>query len=107
MAAPKPRMTGVALHPWQPGPGHGPVLSYVTAAALRKPLVVHPLLGLTTWDPKPWPKYLVWNVLEHPAYAVIWVSLRSFGVRVGERGKEREREWQRKVDAGAGVDGGL
>lgn len=32
------RKKGVALHPWQPGPGHGPILSYLSASMLKKSL---------------------------------------------------------------------
>ncbi|KAJ9108636.1 hypothetical protein QFC20_003334 [Naganishia adeliensis] len=86
LPAPPRRRVGVTLHKFQPGPGHGPVLSYLNAAMLPKGLDPHPLLACEMWDPKPWPKYLAWNVIEHPAYAVIWVDEEAQETElVGER----------------------
>lgn len=50
---------GVTLHKFQPGPGHGPVLSYLNAAMLPKGLDPHPLLACEMWDPKVSPRPVV------------------------------------------------
>ncbi|KAL7421557.1 hypothetical protein Q5752_003326 [Cryptotrichosporon argae] len=52
----------------------GVTLSYLHASALRSPLAIHPLLACVTWDPKPYGKYLAWNVVEFPALACIYVD---------------------------------
>jgi hypothetical protein len=46
------RKVGIALHKYQPGPGHGPVLSYLNAAMLNRAVDPHPLLACEMWDPK-------------------------------------------------------
>nr|XP_018262050.1 uncharacterized protein I303_05065 [Kwoniella dejecticola CBS 10117]OBR84208.1 hypothetical protein I303_05065 [Kwoniella dejecticola CBS 10117] len=70
-----PRDAAITIGPFKPSrPGYGPVLSYLQAAQLDTPLKIHPLLQLRTWDPKPYPKYLAWNVIEHPMFAAIWVD---------------------------------
>nr|XP_019045290.1 hypothetical protein I302_05679 [Kwoniella bestiolae CBS 10118]OCF24220.1 hypothetical protein I302_05679 [Kwoniella bestiolae CBS 10118] len=70
-----PRDAAITIGPFKPSrPGYGPVLSYLQAAQLDTPLKIHPLLQLRTWDPKPYAKYLAWNVIEHPMFAAIWVD---------------------------------
>ncbi|TYJ56458.1 hypothetical protein B9479_002861 [Cryptococcus floricola] len=70
-----PRDAAITIGPFKPArPGYGPVLSYLQAAQLTTPLKIHPLLQLRTWDPKPYPKYLAWNAIEHPMFAAIWVD---------------------------------
>ncbi|OCF35023.1 hypothetical protein I316_03063 [Kwoniella heveanensis BCC8398] len=70
-----PRDAAITIGPFKPSrPGYGPVLSYLQAAQLETPLKIHPLLNLRTWDPKPYAKYLAWNVIEHPMFAAIWVD---------------------------------
>ncbi|KAG7529774.1 hypothetical protein FFLO_05414 [Filobasidium floriforme] len=52
-AGPPPtRKKGIALHPWQPGPGHSQILTYLQAGMHSRALKLHPLLDLTMWDPK-------------------------------------------------------
>ncbi|WVO17241.1 hypothetical protein L204_104933 [Cryptococcus depauperatus] len=69
------RDAAITIGPFKPSrPGYGPVLSYLQAAQLSTPLKIHPLLQLRTWDPKPYPKYLAWNTIEHPMFAAIWVD---------------------------------
>ncbi|KAL7420563.1 hypothetical protein Q5752_004514 [Cryptotrichosporon argae] len=70
-----PRDAAITIGPFKPSrPGYGPVLSYLQAAQLDTPLKIHPLLNLRTWDPKPYGKFLAWNVIEHPMFAAIWVD---------------------------------
>ncbi|KAJ9096800.1 hypothetical protein QFC21_005071 [Naganishia friedmannii] len=52
LPAPPRRKVGIALHKYQPGPGHGPVLSYLNAAMLNRAVDPHPLLACEMWDPK-------------------------------------------------------
>ncbi|ODO09925.1 hypothetical protein I350_02148 [Cryptococcus amylolentus CBS 6273] len=79
-----PRDAAITIGPFKPArPGYGPVLSYLQAAQLTTPLKIHPLLQLRTWDPKPYPKYLAWNAIEHPMFAAIWVDFDG----IKERGQ--------------------
>ncbi|WWD05254.1 hypothetical protein V865_003327 [Kwoniella europaea PYCC6329] len=64
-----PRDAAITIGPFKPSrPGYGPI---------------HPLLQLRTWDPKPYAKYLAWNVIEHPMFAAIWVDFDG----IKERGQ--------------------
>ncbi|RXK35769.1 hypothetical protein M231_06955 [Tremella mesenterica] len=70
-----PRDAAITIGPFKPSrPGYGPVISYLQATQLQLPLKIHPLLNMRTWDPKPYGKYLAWNVIEHPMFAAIWVD---------------------------------
>ncbi|KAH8081523.1 hypothetical protein HD553DRAFT_315708 [Filobasidium floriforme] len=69
------RDPAIIIGPFKPSrPGYGPVLSYLQAAQLQDPLIIHPLLNLQGWDKKPYAKYLAYNITEHPQFAAIWVD---------------------------------
>ncbi|CAD6580238.1 MAG: hypothetical protein TREMPRED_002694 [Tremellales sp. Tagirdzhanova-0007] len=64
----------VSIGPWKGGQDIGVTISYLHASRLKDPLVIHPLLACLTWDPKPYGKYIFWNVVEFPAMACIYID---------------------------------
>ncbi|ORX36893.1 hypothetical protein BD324DRAFT_627589 [Kockovaella imperatae] len=64
----------LSVGPYKAGQHTGVTLSYVQAARLDRPLGIHPLLACVTWDPKPYGKYISWNVVEFPALACVYID---------------------------------
>ncbi|WVQ82399.1 hypothetical protein IAT38_004527 [Cryptococcus sp. DSM 104549] len=64
----------LCIGPFKGGQQIGVVIPYLQASKLKDPLKLHPLLECLTWDPKPYGKYMEWNVVEFPAMACIWID---------------------------------
>lgn len=64
----------VCIGPWKGGQQVGVTIPYLQAAKLKRPLLIHPLLECLTWDPKPYGKYISWNVVEFPMMACIYID---------------------------------
>ncbi|RXK40844.1 hypothetical protein M231_01903 [Tremella mesenterica] len=81
----------VAIGPFKGGHQAGVLVPYLQAARLPKPLIIHPLLECVTWDPKPYGKYIFWNVVEFPAMACIYIDYDDTPTDETERTRAQNR----------------